>query len=771
MSTITTSPTIRTEGNTLFLKCSPAIGVLSLLSFTDDATGESGGVVFNRSFRYSRNGVTFTDWQPLTTPYISAATFDVTDTLCIELAFEKVQPLGEDLLHVTSATIGTTEAAFTEGEYFRGSIFYQFFQSNNPDALRWYVSVLQKLYEQGTLPPFISRKNEAGLPDDFVDYWKAICKFFSYLVNYARAYQNFNQDVYLTAEYLKQRGLTTHIANTLEQLNALMNAYYHEIAKRGTIDIIKNQTDPDEINGELLRLLYYVVTDEFLFNLYKPEHFGFCLGTSSPLYRGLYLNDNINKSYEQGFDILDLTKYPTIGTVAIASDEGHSTMSLSASGIGDSGISPNGGLKYIKIDSGIDYEVSFLIKKSNGTEPFANYLNFSCTPYDKDDNPLTCISVFDGSATNNFLVNSMLVRDDYYILVRGVIYNNTMVPALGRTMELNQGTDLILPVTATKIIPTITITAGTANIYAIRIMPLATPYSRGGLQVSNFISVWMKNNNGHNTFHQTEEFIKEKLIPYNAQLGAININDNYGVTSLPAALTLETLLYPLMKAASTSATLPATSGFYKYSFEYSSAFINVYDLVENYLSNNGVYYQSISDIIVGGTTSYFGSVVGLSMTDKVIPYQLPYTAEGEMLVWSDLTTAVNTATFKDVEANRAYTAPLIRLNATTNTVDDYMLANILVELVSSTPEMAVIRLTRSHPTPASTLFGQQAMTWLNDAVGGTPDPLDPTNPDKTILILSAGTYTFGVKTIYTGSTGLGFTFPMPSAFTMVVSVG
>ena len=71
--------------------------------------------------------------------------------------------------------------------------------------------------------------------------------------------------------------------------------FSHQIFNRGTNHINDKKNEGSQIEGEILRLIQYNDKDEYLFNLHKTEHFGWNLGNSSPLYRGLYLNDNLQK--------------------------------------------------------------------------------------------------------------------------------------------------------------------------------------------------------------------------------------------------------------------------------------------------------------------------------------------------------------------------------------------------------------------------------------------------------------------------------------------
>lgn len=508
---------IRQEGNVIYIKSDPAIGVLTLTSFVDDVSGETPPNHFNKSFRYTFNGVTWSDWQPLSTPTITAIPVQQKDTLIIELAYEKV-PFDSTTLAVSEATITGNITVPEDGEYFKGSIFSEFFGSNDVRVLKWYVAVLEKLYERGLIPPFINRQNEQGLPDDFVDFWKSIAKFFGYLVVYARTYQTFDQTESLLAEYLEEHGMKTSINNTLDELQDLMQHFYHHVAERGTLHIIDEVENGATIDGEILRLIYFDKdNDEFLFNLYKPEHFGWNMGNSSPLHKGLYLNDNVNKSYETGIDVVDITKYPTTGTVSKVTDGVHTVLHINGAG----GISASGALKYIKVDPRLDYEISFLIKDSDNT----GNLDFGISAYDASFNLVDLKSDADGTTLNYFLQDGSIMRDDKYFLVRGFIYNKGKDMNADSILEMNQGVNLTFTDNVKWIIPEIKITSGTANIYAIRILPMQTEYSRGFIQVANFISCWLINNNNNYTIDQAHDYIVKYLINYNDHLKLTNIGE------------------------------------------------------------------------------------------------------------------------------------------------------------------------------------------------------------------------------------------------------
>lgn len=472
---------IRVEGNSLIIRSQPATGLLALTSFIDDESGVGGAIQFEKFFRYSINGVIFGEWQSLTLSAITSIALQPKDVFVIELQYFKQQPLGSNILQVTEAQIGTNKIPVSPQYYFDKTVFKKYFDTDNVEVLNWYINVLNKLYERGLIPNYIERMNDFEKPDDFLDFWEAIAKFFSYLVIYARKFQKFYESESLLSEYLEERGLKTSIENNLLELNYLMVNFYKQIFNRGTYHIVDKFENGDIIDGELLRLIWYRRDeDEFIFNLHKSEHFGWNLGNSSPLYRGLYLNDNANKYGDKNFIPQDITKYP--GGIMMQ-DEGHNVLFLENGDLGSSNYK-------IKVSDSIDYEFSFLIKKD--TEAL---LSVRLEAYDKDMNLLDLRSYKDGLISNNFLTNVNLSRDDKYLLVRLCLYNKEKQFFLNNVTEIHQGNDLILADGTVWIATFITISNGSSMIYGIRFLPLITPYSHGLIQTNNWISCWLKNRN------------------------------------------------------------------------------------------------------------------------------------------------------------------------------------------------------------------------------------------------------------------------------------
>jgi hypothetical protein len=479
----------------------PAIGLLALTSFVSTETGVSETAYFDKSFRYSLNGVTYSDWTPLTTEAILGIPVTTKSTLVIELQYDKSEPrTGESVLGLTSVEIEATKQSGVAQNYFDKTVFKEFFDSDNVEVLNWYVNVLEKLYERGIVPNYIDRLNDYEQPDDFLDFWKSVAKFFSFFVIYARQFQKFYESEVLLSEFLEERGLKTSPNNTLEELTSLMKNYYYQMSRRGTISVVDRLLEGAEMDGELTRLIRCDSNDEFLFSLHRPEHIGWNIGNSSPMYRGLSLNQGLNKFAAA------IEDYPigNVGNYAIVIDEGHEALNFVGT-FGDSGYK-------LKVSKNVDYEFSFMIKL-----PALSTMTVRALAYDKDLNITSLKSRADGTDLDVFVQDVSLSRSDKYLLVRAIFYNSS------RTVDATDGQNLLMVDDTVWIAPFVDVTNG-ALIYNVKFLPLMTPHSSGFVQVNNWISCWMKNNNYGMGMGSVREFISRYLIPYNSHIKIIDLN-------------------------------------------------------------------------------------------------------------------------------------------------------------------------------------------------------------------------------------------------------
>lgn len=561
----------------------PVVGIDELTSFSDSVSGETGTRFFIKYFRYSIDSINFTDWIELTDLNLADVSVSLFDLFFIEYKYERGGSDTSGLLTFNSISLVGTYSEEEISDGYKNSIFYDLIGAfYDIDILTWYTNVLRKFYDYGIVPKFIERKNfDYELDRDYIDFWRVSCRFFATIVSFARKLENFKDNEELLKKYLSQRGLYFCNEDTLySELLYLMRNYYDEIRQRGTQQIYKKKGTvlgsddledfsvsfsysesvsdlPDsalptkQVNGELLRLICYnSLCDEFIFNLRRREHFGWIIGSHSPLFRGLTYSLGVNKAYEQSRDIIDLDLYPLRRPEYITRYFEDNKWSirisnipyLNSSGIGQPGNSVSSYEDYlINVDPSLDYEITFWVKSNN----LVNNFTFGCRAYDRFGNENSLVSVVSGLDTDDkFFQKTTLSKEDTWYFVRGIIYNKDkelLDTDLGST-NLGIGENLkFTNLDQCKILPhilfvyeldsvsdsmseLIDFSDRHLSIWDLKVRPLSTPYSSGFIQAGNFIDVWMEQNNHLYTQEEIEEIMRRFLLPYNTTFKNIYVD-------------------------------------------------------------------------------------------------------------------------------------------------------------------------------------------------------------------------------------------------------
>lgn len=231
------------------------------------------------------------------------------------------------------------------------------------------------------------------------------------------------------------------------------------------------------------------------------------------------------------------------------------------------------------------------------------------------------------------------------------------------------------------------------------------------------------------------------------------------------------VLKPAMRVVVNVIGDPHVLGYYSFDFVGRPDFLNVYPLADDSLSDNRLYYSTEERHLSGLSPESAPAAGSPPMSSLSIPYVLPWTVGlGYMLVWSSLATMPVSCTFKDIDGNMAYAAPLTLLDNTSHTVIEDFIGDIEVEKVSASVAGVTLRLTRTHAAITTVNMRDYSMVWLGAAADGIPDPEDPLNEDIILVTLGIGVHTIGIETIYY----FPFTtphYPYPSsARTMAIKV-
>lgn len=481
---------IISRGNSLYIQSYPVVGVLSLISFLDFTEQEDSERHFDKFFRYSNNGVDYSEWTALTLENISRINLNSKRVSIFEFRYDKVEKAGENKLKLNKLDVDYTEDTVRsiQNNYFENSLFKNFFESDDIRVLDWYVNVLNKLYKKGMVPDFISRGKTDQEKTDYLQFWGSVAKFFAYFVVLAKHFEEFNKDENLLLEFLKQRGIKISQTVDYEIVSLLTKDFLVNFTKRGTRDIYRKKKDQEKYDGELLRLIGYKEGDEFLFIKRQCQEIGWNIGNSSPLYRGMFSVKNSNKFYENK-EFKD--------TEQISVDFVYKT-------------------DWFIIDSKLDYHLYLEIKGDSEFKVEVEGVN-------ENNQPVSCVSYKDGSESNVFVERGKMFRGDKTLPVSLFLYNNEKKIFSDDSTTIKQGNDLISKPETKKVR---FIVSGSNLIISKRVFSvLKTPYSHGLVQVKNIIDTVLKNNNYSMSFKEIHLFIEKYLIPYNHHLLDIDLND------------------------------------------------------------------------------------------------------------------------------------------------------------------------------------------------------------------------------------------------------
>lgn len=559
------------EGDIILIKAEvPIIGLIGLTDFIDTTLRETNREFYKKEFRYSNDGINFTNWIELTQTNLQNVQIDSRDNFLIEYRYTHV--IDESVSISQSVSSLAFEDVELQGEFveppntpiYDKSVFAQFFNMNDTEVLAWCINVTEKLYQEGIVPNYIERGEgfDISADRDYIDFWRTVACFFSYCVILARNIGRYQDNDELLEEFLQQRGLFFCNDTSFDELRYLMQNFNREIYKRGTWDIIREKDDNKPVNGELLRLICFFSGDEFIFNYIDNSKVNWNIGLASPLYKGNGNQDNCIKGYEQSKDFTDLTNYPLINKQyqRIVADgdkqvlEIDSTLEQSESVSGsltvedisesvyfknlftsvqnlnlddDIGIGLDTFDKLIAVDPNINYEITFAIKQ----EQIEDSINFGCYSYDLNNNRIDTISISGQGSNNFFFKQKSLNKSDKFYYIRGIIYayNSNALTQDQARLNIGYGQQLRFKnKNVAKIQPILTqdvSRSGTLKVWDFKIRPVSTPFGRGFVQTANFIDAWMRNRNGTYSNNRATEIIRKYLLPYNVQFKPIWLLD------------------------------------------------------------------------------------------------------------------------------------------------------------------------------------------------------------------------------------------------------
>lgn len=443
-------------------------------------------------YRYSVDGGTnFTNWESLNSA-VSENLGRLTDAVDLVLDYV-TDPFRRQVAFFRKLEVDPYDVGLNSMIYDK-SVFNTFFNSDDPQVLDWALNVLEKLFEPGIVPLYVSRNNE----NDYGTFFFTITHFFAFVVIYARQFRELENSELLMKEFIEGWGLVYENITTLDQRKYLFKNWLDQFRKRGTPAITETG---GVVDGELRRLVGYTKPNEFIFGVLAPQNVGWCMGWSSPTWYGTETVNAVSKGYDFGPDYAgdnygeiisfgeDELSLPTDGEatpntiitkhsweIYLEGDENLSTNLLQAANIGVGSLSDYPILgdvervyqddiyvfkfkgtgrvgisseadttKVMEVYRGLDYEITVWLKADQAgnvgsVQPPQN-IEFGVNCYDSAMNLIKQVRLTDLEVTNSFFLGERYqspckVPGVYYQL-RGIIYNIDKDTDENRDLYLN----------------------------------------------------------------------------------------------------------------------------------------------------------------------------------------------------------------------------------------------------------------------------------------------------------------------------------------------
>lgn len=566
----------------------PLMGVRAITGYTDTVLNETGTRLFDREFKYSVNGVTYTDWATLTDAALQAVFVGVTNIFDIQYRYTRAGTDATEILTFISIELQGEIEEVSNPQIFEDLYFNKYFNYNDATVICWSLNVLNKLYERGVVAKYMERGEDNVDPyaddDDFVALFGALTHFFAILVRYAREFRDFTENQSLLLEYLKQKNIFLDDNTSLSDLQDLLANLYMNFLERGTNEIKKPVgVDGRTLDGELLRLLVKDEFDEFIFALIEREYSIWNLNNNSPLYRGTKGAVNLIKAYEFTQDLVSLTNYPLLESsyiTAYTDTDGAEDLEVIrilnvdspagtiVSGIGDAKAQS----KLILIDPRISYEITFQVRQV----VYGPYLYLKVDLYDKDEVLLTDspISAVDGGLTSVAIDEEELndnneVGFNNYYFIRVILFKLSTDDDAANVPDIGFGEHLIINNANAKYL---SVELGTSvtdavgddgtnelRIYDFKVRPMAENFGNAFVMIPNVITSWISNNS-ELTNQVVENNIKRYLIPYNTILKNQFVDELYIASGTPLQMTVVVTNETLLGANNGTITIFATGG-------------------------------------------------------------------------------------------------------------------------------------------------------------------------------------------------------------------
>lgn len=540
-------------GDTLIITVKPKQkGTAIITSFEDKLTGLTEQRKVRREYRITEDDVFYTEWQELSNDAIRGKKLKQNNNIQVRYTREgsdKTEYIEFESIRFN----GDFNPEIINSPILDGSIFSGVAWSEETEALA--KNLFKKLYFRGIIPTYIKRGDNLDIEEDrdFVDLFYSIAKYFAIIIQFFKRFENFYNDEELMREWIRTNEIQFDESTvTLSQLQYLSRHLYDEIRKRGTKIVFKRQGETEngqevEIDGEFIRLIQSKKNDELLYEYMPLRNLGWCLGNSSPLYRGTSFAEKLNKTREDGKDFISLENFQTFSQgyltelyIDTISDETEKDVLVfqvrqnGVCGLGRIDEDTDVSNKIYVADPNLDYEITFMLnpyKIGSGTKLSFGVEAFNATKTKLDN---AFISSDGQRITEMFLDKqdlSVFLRGEWYF-IRGVIHAYSSTATENVALNCGFGNNLTFNNRFIKyILPKIYLSTTSDSkmfLWDYKIRPLIrgtnilllkngreNSHSVGFIQSPQIFYAYFKNNNNNKSKADITDIIERYLLPYN----------------------------------------------------------------------------------------------------------------------------------------------------------------------------------------------------------------------------------------------------------------
>jgi len=518
--------------------------------------------LFKSEYRYKTLDIFYSEWKDIDTINFTEI---VEKDFFIEIRITRIDNGSSPAIFQQVWMVGDFEGYNLIAPTIADSIFYDFINSDL--FFQMDRNLFKKLYFRGIIPEYITRAENLSKQEDtdYISLFSTYSFFYCMFIAFFKRYENFNNDYGLLFQWVKQVGLFFNERNiSLEDLQYLTQYFWDETRRRGTEMIFNKQGNelPDgtviPIDGEFNRLYRNGMNDELLHEIVDIDKSGWCLGNSSPMYRGTAWAYNLNKTKEnsKNFQNLENFIYTVTDGICEISDwtpqpndpeSINSVLNIGRHGDGIGSVPPpknglgrydnedfNEDLLYV-CDSNMDYEITFLVKLSEVSTPFDPpnpTLLFGVEAFNVNKEKINGAFVTPrfNNISDTFIFQPMPTLGNNWYLVRGIIYAYSSVRITNEKTNLGIGNNLVFNNRFIKyFLPKIQVVGdGTLNIWNYKIRPLVRgtnilPLMNGTennhsmcfIETSRLLYVYVRNNNPDMTDNELKELSEKYLFPFN----------------------------------------------------------------------------------------------------------------------------------------------------------------------------------------------------------------------------------------------------------------